>query len=495
MAAWSVEDFLKEIEDLEALQKIRPGALALPKLLEALEHKIKAIESLTPSVLLKLTQKLEASSLPADLKSSLQNAVDEKAVGVSAGALKVQAGPQILLSLWNYLSAKEWHMVQSSPYVEAVHVCVKRLRAVGVKSMKEQTKKSALALLLHLMINRGEPKPPPMEVYKLGNYLHDSFMSCNQPSLVAGFLKYPERPADLGDDFMKACYQADDYPQPVSPSVPPSVGALLKDAIVRNTHGDLQDKEAFLPTKRFKRKTSAREDAEGDMDKFFRMMQLMKEMAKGMDEPCKVEFLKKRRTSSSSSRSLQSPERLALDDLPKEAQQAGGCLEQPAAAAAEALTAATIPSANMSKELDKKEAENTDAATPGESQDHDSLEDFEKKAFEQLQARSSKQKGNKQDGRQKGPKALKRPAAAKGACAPGKSGKKTPQSTVLKKPAAAQAAPKAAALPAQPKQNCWGCSRCRGTPSGCEKCAFPGYSGTRLNGNDVWRRWHAKNCK
>ena len=44
MAAWSVDDFLKEIEDMEALQKLRPNALALPKLLETLEHKIKAID-------------------------------------------------------------------------------------------------------------------------------------------------------------------------------------------------------------------------------------------------------------------------------------------------------------------------------------------------------------------------------------------------------------------------------------------------------------------
>jgi hypothetical protein len=37
--------------------------------------------------------------------------------------------------------------------------------------MKEATKKHALAILLHLMILRGEPKPPPMEIYKLGNYI------------------------------------------------------------------------------------------------------------------------------------------------------------------------------------------------------------------------------------------------------------------------------------------------------------------------------------
>ena len=55
MAAWSVEDFLKEIQYLEALQQIRPNAMSLPKLLDALEHKIQATGSMTPSSLLKLT--------------------------------------------------------------------------------------------------------------------------------------------------------------------------------------------------------------------------------------------------------------------------------------------------------------------------------------------------------------------------------------------------------------------------------------------------------
>ena len=64
MAGWSVEDVLKEFEDLEKLQKLRPSAVALPKLMEALEHKIQAIDTLTPSMLLQLTERLEASSLP-----------------------------------------------------------------------------------------------------------------------------------------------------------------------------------------------------------------------------------------------------------------------------------------------------------------------------------------------------------------------------------------------------------------------------------------------
>ena len=46
--SWGVENVLKEVDDLESLQKIRPNALAFPTLLETMEHEIKAIDALTP---------------------------------------------------------------------------------------------------------------------------------------------------------------------------------------------------------------------------------------------------------------------------------------------------------------------------------------------------------------------------------------------------------------------------------------------------------------
>ena len=94
------------------------------------------------------------------------------------------------------------------------------------------------------------------------------------------------------------------------------VAAFLKGAIVRNTHADLQGNALALPSKRFRSKATCRTDSESDMEKFFRMMQMMKEMAKGMDEP-KIDVLTTRRRSTSSSRSSEAPERLALDDLPQ----------------------------------------------------------------------------------------------------------------------------------------------------------------------------------
>ena len=81
--SWGIENVLKEVDDLESLQKLRPNALAFPMLLETMEHEIKAIDALTPPCWLKMTE------------NSLQNALDEKEINASAGALKVQNNQQM----------------------------------------------------------------------------------------------------------------------------------------------------------------------------------------------------------------------------------------------------------------------------------------------------------------------------------------------------------------------------------------------------------------
>ena len=58
MASWGTENVLKEVDDLESLQEIRPNALAFPKLLEAMEHKI---DTLSSSMLLKLAKNFPCS--------------------------------------------------------------------------------------------------------------------------------------------------------------------------------------------------------------------------------------------------------------------------------------------------------------------------------------------------------------------------------------------------------------------------------------------------
>ena len=108
-----------------------------------------------------------------------------------------------------------------------------------------------------------------------------------------------------------------------------------------------------------------------------------------------------------------------------------------------------------------------------------SLEDFENKAFQQLTGKQ--------------PKGLKRPAAAMSTKASTPKGGLKRPSAALPPPAAKASKPVVGQNKAKGnnrKLTCWGCSRCRGNPHGCEKCAFDGFKGKRLNGHDIWQKWH-----
>lgn len=198
MAHWSVDDLLKEIKDLESLHALRPQSMVVSNLLKGLETKVQAMDCLTPSMLVKLTEALDASSLTDEMKQSLHDLVEARAMEANSGALRLQNQPQVLLSLYNYMSAQEWELLQQAPFTQAVQICVNRMRACGLKSMKESTKKHVLAMLIHLMLLRGEPQPPGTEIYKMSTYLLDSLKASKQQALVAGLAVYPDKPADIG---------------------------------------------------------------------------------------------------------------------------------------------------------------------------------------------------------------------------------------------------------------------------------------------------------
>ena len=198
MSAWTADDLLKEIKDMEDLYLLRPNGPTIPHLVTGLQSKIAGIDTLTPRVLVDLIKALDAAKLPEDTKKALQDTMEKRMVQMNSGSLKLHNVPQTLQSLYNYFSAKEWVQVQKAPFTESVHIAVQRLRAIGVKSMREATKKHVVALFVHLAMMRGEPKPPGNEIYKMSAYLHEAFTKSKQRSLVPGLATYPDKPADIG---------------------------------------------------------------------------------------------------------------------------------------------------------------------------------------------------------------------------------------------------------------------------------------------------------
>ena len=80
--------------------------------------------------------------------------------------------------------------------------------------------------------------------------------------------------------------------------------------------------------------------------------------------------------------------------------EAAGSQAQPAPAAAATLAAATIPGPNLGNEIKEDKIDKGDAAASHANQEPESLEDFEQKALDQLQARNRQQKAKKADSKQ-----------------------------------------------------------------------------------------------
>ena len=136
--------------------------------------------------LLTLTQALKEN--PDKYKEQLQSRFEERALNETSSALKLQTQPQILTTVYNYLNESEWNEwrpCRSKGPSDTMPLIARRLKACGLKSLKETTKKHCIAVVLHCMLQRGEVRPPSTELYQLVCYFQDTFHACTQPPLTA----------------------------------------------------------------------------------------------------------------------------------------------------------------------------------------------------------------------------------------------------------------------------------------------------------------------
>ena len=203
MAKWTVDDFIKEIKDLDRLNEARPDDAIIKRMAQQLENKIKCAGGggFNATVLIRLSEAISATSLQDDLKKSLQAIVDDVAMSATNnGMLQVTTKSQTVLHFHNYLSVSEAQAIQTAPLPHMVLLCCKRLRMIGVKSIKEKTKKAVLLYCIHVLVSRGEPQPTAAESYKLADYILRTFLGCAVPPRVEGIAVYPCSPQDIGSD-------------------------------------------------------------------------------------------------------------------------------------------------------------------------------------------------------------------------------------------------------------------------------------------------------
>ena len=203
MATWDVQDLIKEVSDMELIFGKNKTSDLIPRMKDALMAKVESLHLVTPSNYVLLMETMEKTTLPSDIKKELEYSFEKKTAAGAQGPHRLQSTPQSMTMPFNYLSKSEWDRLDGDcTTVEAAHMLIKRMKMCGLKSLKEDTKKQVTASLVVLQMRSTKTKtlPPSAEMYKLSQFVHDSFSACEVMSLHGGLSKYPPSPYDLGED-------------------------------------------------------------------------------------------------------------------------------------------------------------------------------------------------------------------------------------------------------------------------------------------------------
>ena len=457
---WTAAALCEEIGAAEALLKARDNDAKLAtSLLHTLVVKVESLKSPSPQELVTLYEKVQASLLPSSMQDKLVEALDACATG-QEGATKLQVTQQQLEHPQNYLTKSDWDALLEGSMMQGVPVICQRLRAIGVVSLKESTKKMSTALLVCSELERTGKLPGYHLIYEISQMLADTMATLKMPvpAGVPMLCNYPAHPSQLGNAVLKAAYP-DEGPCPKEIAQMHMVAQ--KHTPVRNTHALLrkpssQDALARTPSS----EALGMQSQGGQQQSFMQAMQdwMAKSSAildslkdgQGTHQPCQPHAL--------NPRILGLPRGMSSHTLGQAPQ-------------------AALPLANGDQAPGQQHAEAKDDGQQQANSKQKTLEDFEQAAFEQLERKAKgKQAASKSKPKAKGPATKAAPKKAVGKA------KATAKSS-MKKPAASKSTQVSGA------SLVLGCKKCRGSPSGCKQCLSPSYSGTRFGSHAARKHW------
>ena len=466
MSSWDVQDLIKEINDMEFIATKAPGSQLLDSMKIALKAKIEGTHLISPSSFVKLLDALQKSNLAAEVKTELQQCLEARTCAGVQGPLKLQCSPQSMTMPFNYLTHKEWDQVQASESsVDAAMIVLRRMKLCGLKSLKEDTKKHLTAFLVSLQMKKTHVLPPAAEMYKLSQFVHDSFSACGVVPLVGGLSKYPPSPYDLGTPFLEACYTKCDMPVRHLSDIASNVASIARQVKIRSTSKELKPAVVQQPPAQSVMGNAVLEQVLGQQFGA-NFMNAMLEKAKALDAIKNMDIFStafsKGRSSSSQSLASEDPGPVATAPL-----------VSPKALPSMPLPVTEVPQAGQLAiaDLGENDSENKKNETKGKS-----LEEFEQEAMQSLTKRKAKELV---DVAMKKPAACKQKAKAKAKAKTNASGQQVSignSSSAFKK-------------------GIYGCIRCRGNMAGCSTCHNPLFSGKRFSSRAEWTKWYQAKTK
>ncbi|OLP96222.1 hypothetical protein AK812_SmicGene21556 [Symbiodinium microadriaticum] len=210
MAQWCARDFIAELSSIEKLVSMRPSSDIQPKLVTQLRDRLVHCRW-TADELCSMVQSVGACSLSDISKDTLLKALDDAACPTlaSQSQVKLTSNPQTLVQIFNYLSKQDWTRMASFSSWDSTVIMSERLKRCGLTSLKEETKKWATAVIVHLQVQRCSVALTYDQVYYLAEQLHKVFLNTIVKKKASGCTVYPLHPHELGQAFLEQAYDED----------------------------------------------------------------------------------------------------------------------------------------------------------------------------------------------------------------------------------------------------------------------------------------------
>ena len=218
-ARWSLQDLLGELSSMATLLEKRGKTTEMTaSLAKGFCNKLEAAATdLGAAALLSLSDHLAEVNLPEACVDQISQTLDNVCMmdGAGLSALQLTTKAQTCDYMFNYLTKQDWKVLENEGLWPGAHVLVRRLRLIGINSLKEGVKKMSLGILTLMELKRtGGRMPKYRDIYKLGGQLGQSFSASNvvAPKGVRPLLNYPAYPQMISEQFIALAYSPDDPP-------------------------------------------------------------------------------------------------------------------------------------------------------------------------------------------------------------------------------------------------------------------------------------------
>ena len=174
-------------------------------------HKVNGHDQWSSQSIVAILTKLSTLSLPDTAKEEIQAAM---ANIVQGGQQQVSTNDHSFQQLSPYLSKNDWAELHSPMGKGAggMHIIAKRLRAMGLPTCKEDTKKQAIGILVHVAQQEGQKAPSLPMAKQMTEDFGAVFHGLPKRQEIKTTHKFPVVPASMGQDWLQQVYGQDDEP-------------------------------------------------------------------------------------------------------------------------------------------------------------------------------------------------------------------------------------------------------------------------------------------